>query len=164
MSSARRWLWQAAFFAVFFIPLAKLTSTPSYHVHEQGTAVIKLAFRHAGVAIGECETIHGAGIERASVEQLRNSLCSRERSPLELELILDGETLYRELVHPTGLNKDGVASVYARFVVPAGRHEIALAMRDDVVADAPNWILQHEVELAQAEVLVIGFREGFILQ
>jgi len=80
------------------------------------------------------------------------------------ELLLDGETLYRATVAPSGLHNDGVSSMYRRFRVPAGRHHLALRMNDDAAREGATWELVAPIELAPAQVLVATFKEGFRLQ
>jgi hypothetical protein len=46
--------------------------------------------------------------------------CPRERSDIRLEVDLDGSPIFRTVLHPTGLYKDGVSTVYKRFEVKAG--------------------------------------------
>jgi hypothetical protein len=94
----------------------------------------------------------------------RTQICPRERSPLQLALILDGNTLYRASVPASGLHNDGVSSMYRSFTVPAGSHHMQLLMNDNKAVDGYTWELNQEIQLKPAQVMVASFREGFRLQ
>ncbi len=164
MAKASRYLGQALLYALFFLPIAWLTHQPTHTHLEPGMAELKIAVRHAGKIIGQCGTDNSAPEVLLPEHVTRPEICPRERSPLQLELLLDGETLYRATVAPSGLHNDGVSSMYRRFRVPAGRHHLALRMNDDAAREGATWELVAPIELAPAQVLVATFKEGFRLQ
>lgn len=164
MPELRRYLGQALLYALFFLPLAWVTHQPTYRSLEADTAVLKLAIRHPGKIVGECTDLSAGSNAALPANMRRPQLCPRERSPLDLELILDGEQLYRASVAAPGLHDDGIASMYQRFTLPAGRHRLELRMNDDVAVAGPTWTLAQEIELAPAQVMVASFKEGFVLE
>lgn len=164
MNTFTRYLAQALLYALFFVPLAFITHSPTHRHLQPDMAVLKIAVRHAGQIVGECTVLSGAEYDKLPKNMKRPEVCPRERSPLRLELRLDGNTLYRESVSASGLHRDGVSSMYRRFVVPAGPHHLQLFMNDDVAADGNNWTLDEEIELVPRQVLVANFKEGFKLQ
>jgi len=165
MDKPIRYLGQAVMYALFFLPLAYFSHAPSHRYVEEGMAVLKVAVRHAGEVIGECTSITGEshGMRPSSMTQAVE-ICPRERSPLQLELIVDGETLYSAQVPPSGLHNDGISSMYQRFEIPAGAHHLQIKMNDDVNVEGYNWQLQQDVDLQPAQVMVASFKEGFRLQ
>jgi hypothetical protein len=97
----------------------------------------------------------------------KQTLCSRERLPVLVELELDGALLYRENLLPGGLAGDGQAQTYRRFEVPAGRHELALRLRDSDRAEGFDYDATETIELAPQQSLAIDFRHelgGFVLR
>ena len=94
----------------------------------------------------------------------RVEICPRERSPLQLELILDGDTLYRAEVPASGLHSDGMSSMYRRFSIPAGAHHLQLRMNDDAAVEGYTWQFEQDIQLQPAQVVVASFKEGFRLQ
>lgn len=164
MADLRRYLGQGLLYALFFLPLVFFTQQPAHTHLPPDTAVLKVAVRHAGNIIGECVPVQGAEFERLPANMQRPEICPRERSPLELALILDGETLYRATVPASGLHSDGVSSMYERFQIPTGRHHLELLMNDDVAFEGYNWTLSRNIELQPAQVMVATFKEGFVLQ
>ncbi len=165
MNSFVRYLAQAVFYALFFMPLAYLSHSPRYHPMAGHMAVLKVAVRHPGAVIGECTTVAGAGhgMRPSSITQ-SIEVCPRERSPLQLELTLDGKVLYRATVPPSGLYNDGISSMYQRFEIPTGPHHLRIQMNDDVAVDGYNWQLRQNIDLQPAQVLVASFKEGFRLK
>jgi len=164
MPGARQILGQAVLYALFFIPLAYLTHTPNYQQLDTDMAVLKVAVRHAGKIVGECTTLSASEYANLAANMKRPEVCPRERSPLELTLLLDGETLYRDTIPASGLHSDGVSSMYKRFVVPAGTYHLQLQMNDDVATQGNTWELDQHIELQPAQVLVANFKDGFRLQ
>lgn len=164
MADLKRYLGQAVLYGLFFVPLVFITHLPQHRHLDEGMAVLKVAVRHAGEIIGECTPIAGAEYDKLPSNMKRPEICPRERSPLRLELKLDGETLYRATVPASGLHNDGVSSMYQRFTVPAGQHHLQLLMNDDVAVEGYPWQLARDIELQPAQVMVASFKEGFRLQ
>jgi hypothetical protein len=164
MDKSGRYLGQALLYALFFVPLVFVTHQPTHQHLAEDMAVLKIAVRHAGEIIGQCTTVDAAEYANQPANMQRVEICPRERSPLELELILDGDTLYRASVPAPGLHNDGVSSMYKRFNVPAGAHHVQLRMNDDKAVDGYNWQLEQDVQLRPAQVMVASFKEGFRLQ
>ncbi len=166
MDKAVHYLAQALLYALFFVPLAYITHLPTYHHMDEDMAVLKVAIRHPGEIIGECTSVvagEGHGMRPAAMQQV-TEICPRERSPLQLELILDGETLYRATVPATGLHSDGISSMYQQFTVPAGSHHLQMRMNDDVAVDGYTWKFAQDIQLQPAQVMVASFKQGFRIQ
>ncbi len=155
---------QIVLYALFFVPLAYITHSPTHQYLPDDMAVLKIAIRHAGKIIGECTPLTGAEYDKLAANMKRPELCPRERSPLKLTLLLDGEALYRDTIPASGLHRDGVSSMYQRFVLPAGPHHLQLFMNDDASAEGNTWELDQNIELLPTQVMVAQFREGFVLQ
>ncbi len=164
MVKVGQYLGQAVFYALFFVPLAYITHTPTHQALEPDMAVLKVAVRHAGKIVGQCTPLTGEQYDNLPANMKRPELCPRERSPLQLQLLLDGETVYRATIKASGLHRDGVSSMYQRFVVPAGQYHLQLLMNDDVSVAGNNWELEQDIELLPAQVLVANFKQGFRLQ
>jgi hypothetical protein len=159
-----RYLGQAILYALFFLPLVYLTSAPDYRQLPPDMAELKIAIRHAGQVVGECTDLSSEDFANLAANMKRPQVCPRERSPLQLQLIVDGETLYRATVPASGLHNDGMSSMYQRFAVPSGNHQLRLQMNDDVNIEGPTWSLEQDVELAPAQVMVASFKDGLRLQ
>jgi hypothetical protein len=159
----KRYLFQAVLFTVFFVPVVVLTSQPTHQPMQEDMAVLKVAIRHAGKIIGECTPINPTAKTQPGSNMRLAEICPRERSPLQLELKLDGETVYSASIPASGLHNDGVSSMYQRIAIPAGSHRLQLHMNDDVAAEGYTWQLDQQIDLQPAQVMVATFKEGFRL-
>jgi hypothetical protein len=84
-------------------------------------------------------------------------ICPRERSPIIVELDIDGEAVVRVEAAPSGLSRDGASAIYRRLPVAAGEHLIAVRLQDDARDDTFGYTLERRVSLNPAQVLVIDF-------
>jgi hypothetical protein len=153
----RRWLAQAVAYAMFFIPVAVLAGWPPYRALAPEQAEITLSLRHSGARLGECRERDPAELAGLP-ENMRVPLdCPRGRSPVRLQLDVDGERLVDATLRAQGLHADGRAVYYRRLVVPAGTMRIAVRMSDDHREDGFRYVSEHEYELAPARSLLIDF-------
>jgi hypothetical protein len=83
--------------------------------------------------------------------------CPRERSPVTIEVDIDGILAHRQVAQPSGLSRDGAAAIYQRLSVAAGAHRITVRMKDDARSAGFDYTLEETVTLVPAEVLVIDF-------
>ncbi|MBL8398737.1 MAG: hypothetical protein JNL84_11450 [Candidatus Accumulibacter sp.] len=156
---------QVILYSAFAAFVGYFATSPKYRQIADDVALIKLSISH----LGERDCRKRSADELAKLPpNMRAPLdCPRERSDIKLEVDLDGQTLFRTVMHPTGLFKDGVSTVYRRFEVPAGKHHLAVRMNDKVVNAGFNFTKSADVELKPAQVLVIDFnpdRGGLFFQ
>ena len=69
---------------------------------------------------------------------------------------MDGKPLYRILVPPTGLRRDGAATVYRRLEIPAGAHQFRARMADGADG-AFNYVRDASLILTPGQVLIVDF-------
>jgi hypothetical protein len=84
-------------------------------------------------------------------------VCPRERSPLQLELLINGETVYSEQLIPRGLHRDGLSSIYFRIPIKAGKIDMEVKMKDHSNQKDYPYQLKKMLELKPAQVVVIDF-------
>jgi hypothetical protein len=153
----RRWLGQAIAYAMFFVPVAVLAGWPAYRALEPQQAEIRLSLRHSGVRLGECRERDAAELA-GMPENMRVPLdCPRGRSPVHLQLDVDGERLVETRLKAQGLHADGRAVFYQRLIVPAGLVTIVVRLSDDQREAGFRYITEREVELPPARSLLIDF-------
>ena len=87
-------------------------------------------------------------------------ICPRERSPITVELDVDGRAVLRHVAQPAGLSRDGSSTYYHRLQVPAGTHRLAIRLKDDVRSPGFDYQRQASVTLKPAQILVIDFDPG----
>lgn len=148
---------QCLAYATFIGAIGWLASGPTYRHLGEGQATIKLSIRHAGQLIGDCRDRTAEELGVLAENMRAPQVCPRERSPLRLELLLNGESVFAETLPPRGLHNDGRASAYRRLSVPAGPMTVAVKLKDDVRVEGYQFVRTAEVDLLPAQVLVIDF-------
>ncbi|MGI9286005.1 MAG: hypothetical protein ACR2P1_11500 [Pseudomonadales bacterium] len=159
----RRYVGQAVIYALFMVTVGYFSSMPYYQASAPDEATLKLSVRHAGKVIGECATLSNAQMENLPANMKVVEICPRERSPLRLELLVDGELLYADTVQPSGLHNDGVSSIYQRFTMRAGKHQLTARLSDDVNVDDSVFVYASDVDFMPTQVAVLQFDNGFRL-
>ncbi len=134
---------------------AVLSAWPSWRALPEGTAVVKLAFSHGGKR--QCRQLTEEELEDLPPNMRREKICDRERPPVQVELEIDGTTVFTDALPPTGLAGDGPSQVYERFVVPAGRHALAVRLSDDPAKEGFEYAAERQVTLAPEQNLAIDF-------
>lgn len=144
-------------YVVFILFLGTLSKYPSYDHAGEDQASIRLTLNHAGKVKGECRKRTAQELSKLSPNMREPMDCPRERSPVRIELALDGEVIYRDNYPPSGLKKDGESAGYKRITIKAGKHRLRVRMNDDVKVEAFNYIMDREITLKPAQVLVVRF-------
>ena len=149
---------QIALYAGFALAILALSGFPPYSRIDTGRAVIKLSLSHAGARREPCRTLSPEELEALAPNMRLAQDCPRERVPVLVELEIDGERVYRAALHPSGIAGDGPSSVYERFEVAAGGHQIRVRMRDTPREHGFDHERSIDVDLAERQSFVIDFR------
>jgi hypothetical protein len=156
-SRAAAWLGQALLYALFAAFVGVFSHWPTYHPLAADQALIKVSFTHAGKPVGDCRPLTEAELAKLPPNMRAPMKCPRERSPVTVEVDIDGVPVLRRVAAPSGLAHDGASAVYQRLVVRAGEQRIAVRLNDDVRERDFNHRRNAVVTLAPAQVLVIDF-------
>jgi hypothetical protein len=151
-------LGQAAIYAAFVAVIGYFATLPAYTHMDPGAAAITLSFGHAGEKKTPCRRLTPEEIAALPPNMRRPMDCPRERVALLVELLIDGELLYRDRLPPSGLAGDGASTAYRRFVVAPGGHVITVRLRDSRREEGFDYDYEQAVELAAGQNLVIDFR------
>ena len=154
---------QVALYAPLMAILAYFSTEPRFSALAPGEAMVRVSLIHATERRQACRERSAAELEKLAPNMRAALDCPRERSPLLVELELDGRVVLRREVEPSGLRRDGNAVVYQRMALPAGRHRIVARLRDRPEGEF-NYVREETVELAAGRVLLIDFnaaRGGF---
>jgi len=156
----------AAQFALY-IPLmailAYFSTEPRFSVVAPDEALVRVSFIHATQRKEACRERSAEELAKLAPNMRASLDCPRERSPLLVEVELDGKLVLRREVQPSGLRRDGNVAVYERMALPAGRHRIVARLRDRAAGEF-NYVKDETLELAGGRVLIIDFnaaRGGF---
>ena len=158
---------QAIAYAVFGALLGYFSAAPAYMHRDPSMAQIKISFSHAAQRVGECRHLSPEEIAKLAPNMRRPLDCPRERLPILIELELDNRPLYRGKLPPTGLARDGSATIYQRFPVAAGKHRLVARLRDSKRTSGFDYESTADIELAPRQNFVIEFRAetgGFIFK
>jgi hypothetical protein len=134
---------------------AALSAWPAYRAMPAGGAMLKLSFSHGGAR--NCRQLTGAELAKLPPNMRRAEVCDRRRLPVHVVLDIDGATVYRAELAPSGIAGDGPSRVYQKFVLPAGSHEVALRLRDTARAEGFDHEAARRIELAPGQNFVIDF-------
>lgn len=151
------WIGQAALYGLFALVIGVFSGWPTYRPLADGQALVKLSFSHTGQPVSDCRPQTPEELAKLPPNMRAPVRCPRERSPIVVELDVDGQSAFRDVARPSGLSKDGAASVYHRLALPAGTHHLTVRMRDDVRDPGFAHVRDETVTLKPAEILVIDF-------
>ncbi|MFQ5582054.1 MAG: hypothetical protein ACE5F3_05435 [Mariprofundaceae bacterium] len=152
-----QYLGQAVMYALFIVFIGYFASSPAYTFMGSDEALIKLTFSHAGKRKQPCRERSAEELAAMPSHLRKKKDCPRERSPLDVEMKLDGQVIYKATISPSGMSHDLASPVYERIRLPAGEHRLQLRMRDDIHTEGFNYALDEVVALQSAQILVIDF-------
>jgi hypothetical protein len=158
---------QVVLYALFAATIGFFSSYPRYQHLPPDQALLKLSFSHPGQLVSECRRRTQEELA-ALAPNMRNSLdCPRRRSPVTVELALDGSELARREISPAGLSRDGPSTVYARFPVPAGSHRLSVKLNDSVREPGFKYTRSEDLDIRPGQVVVVDFnaeKGGIVVQ
>ena len=166
MNKLLRYALQGVNYAVFMALIGYFSTAPAVRQLGENEAVVTLAFAHRGQPVEPCRQLSPEELVKLPPNMRLASDCPRERSPVVVEVLMDGRLLFREQADPPGLFKDGGVDIFRSAKVPAGTHLFEIRMNDSVRVEGFNYTHQEEVTLEPARHLVIDFKpeQGFILK
>lgn len=144
--------------AALFAAVAAFADWPTYRQIPRGSAIVILTFVHGADRSSECRRLTSQEIEKLPPNMRRVQDCPRGRRPIYVELDLDGRSIFRKNLPSTGIAGDGPSRVYQRLVVPAGKHDIAVRMRDTPRVDGFDHVGKDAITLVPDQMFVIDFR------
>lgn len=148
---------QVVAFALFTGTVAMLAGWPPYRHLAPDQAVVKLSLRHTGVRLEECRTLDAEELAQLPPNMRAPQECPRERSPLVLELDINGRRTVAATIPAQGLHDDGRAVFYRRLIVPAGAVRLAVRMKDDVRQGDFAYRGAHQTHLPPGRALIVDF-------
>lgn len=156
-TSPMAWLGQLLLYGLFALVIGVFSGWPPYRHLAADQSLIKLSFSHTGKPVSECRPQTAEELAKLPPNMRAPTRCPRERSPIIVELDIDGRPAFRYTAQPSGLSKDGASSVYHRLAVGAGQHRVAVRLKDDVRSSGFTQTREDTVTLAPAQILVIDF-------
>lgn len=163
-STPLAWIGQALLYGLFALVLGVFSHWPPYRHLPADQALIKVSFNHQGKPVSECRSATPQELAKLPPNMRAPLVCPRERSPITIELDLDGVPTLHHVAQPSGLSHDGASAYYQRLPVTAGTHRLAVRLKDDVRSPGFDFVREASVTLAPAQILVVDFdpRKGGI--
>lgn len=158
---------QAVIYAGFALFLGTFANSPAYERVPEGQALIKLSFAHGAKAKGGCRKLSKEELAELAANMRKQEVCPRERLPVFVRLVVDGEVLVDRELPPSGLHGDGPSKIYERIVLPPGQYALEIALRDTVRENGYDYEMMRTVMLRPNQSLAIDFHgggDGFIFE
>jgi len=157
MNKAVRFALQALNYALFMGLVWYFSFSPPLRQLAPDEAVITLAFAHAGERREECRIMSPEELAELPPNMRVQTDCPRERSPITVDLLLDGEPVINVVANPPGLYADQGVDVYRSVKIPAGEHHLLVRMNDNVRVEGPAYVHEQTVTLVPAQLLLVDF-------
>ena len=167
MKRALNWTGQALLYGGFAVALGVISRWPVYHPLPEDMAQIKVSFIHHGARVAECRPYTAEEQAKMPPNMRKAEKCERERSPVSIEVDIDGKTVLAHTSPPSGLSRDGASTLYQRLNVSAGQHQSAVRFKDNQKSEQFTSQIDETVTLKPAQVLVIDYSTdmgGIVLQ
>ncbi|MDN4984057.1 hypothetical protein QY049_12540 [Bradyrhizobium sp. WYCCWR 13022] len=158
MSGALRTAGRFVVILALFAGVAVLSNWPVYHQISDNSGAVLLTFVHGADRRGECRRLSPEEIAKLPPNMRRVQDCPRVRRAIHVELDVDGRSIFRADLPPTGIAGDGPSKVYQRFVLPAGKYDVDVRMRDSARAEGFDHEHRETVTVAPSQLLVIDYR------
>jgi hypothetical protein len=146
---------QIILYGAFAAFIGYFATEPKYHQIADDVALVKLSMSHLGGR--ECRKRTPEELAKMPPNMRAPLDCPRGRSDIKLLVELDGKPIFETTMHPTGLSRDGISTVYKRFELKAGTYQLAVKMNDNLINPGFNFVKEEQITLKPAQVMVIDF-------
>jgi hypothetical protein len=158
-NAAARYAAQGVLYGAFVAAVGYFSSAPAYRHIAPDESLVRLSLSHAAERRQPCHERTPEELAKLAPNMRAQRVCPRERADVTVELEMDGNLLYRIVAAPSGLGKDGAATVYRRFVIGAGAHRFLARLSDDAQGEF-KYTAERNVEIGAGRVLLIDFNAG----
>jgi len=161
-----RYLLQALNYTVFMAIIWYFSTSPSIRIIAEDEAIITIAFAHAGDLREPCRKLSVEELMKLAPNMRKPEECPRERSPVVIKAVLDGEILYDRTLQPPGIFNDGSVDIFFSRKIPAGKHHLEIKMNDSVRVEGFNHVFEHDIDIKPTKILLIEFNrlKGFFIK
>jgi len=160
MNKVLRYGLQVFNYTLFMAIVWYFSIKPPYHQLQDDQAVVVLAFAHAAKLREACRQLTQDELMKLAPNMRLSMDCPRERSPVTVEMHLDGELVTRAVVEPPGFHKDQGIDLFRRIKVTAGEHRLSVWMNDDVNVEGPTYHYERTITLKPEQLLLVDFHAG----
>jgi hypothetical protein len=157
MNKFMRYFGQGLAYLLFIAFIGYFSTEPGFTNMPPDSALIKFTFAHPGKRLDPCTKRTPEELAKLPPQKRYNMKCSRERAPLQVEFMVDGQMIYQAEIPAKGLKHDLPSPVYQRFTIPTGRHELLVRMRDNVQDKEFSYTTGKTIDFVPLQVLVVDF-------
>ncbi len=143
---------------------AMLSGRPQWQSLPADSGLVTLSFTHSGARA--CRDRTEAELAALPQNMRGRQLCERGRSPVRIEMDVDGRAMLARELRPSGIARSGPSRIYDRLTLAAGRHVVDLRMNDDPAIAGFTHNARFELDLAPEQSIAIDFdplKGGFFL-
>lgn len=131
MADMLRYLAQVLLYGAFAAVVGFFSTSPQFRLLADDEALLRLSVLHPGKPRGDCRTRTPEELAKLPPQMRAPLDCPRERSPVAVQVELDGHAVIDESFPPAGLNRDGASAGYRRLAIRAGQHTLRVRLNDD---------------------------------
>lgn len=153
----RAWVGQVLLWGLFALAVGVFSRWPTYQHLDEGQALIKVSFVHAGKPVGDCRPLTADELAKLPPNMRAPMDCPRERSDIKFELDIDDKNYVKHVLYPTGLYKDGISTMYRRIELKAGTYKFTARMQDNTKLEGWRFVKEETIDLKPLQNLVIDF-------
>ena len=99
MNRALNWIGQAVLYSCFALAIGIFSRWPVYHPLQADHALIKVSFVHHGVRVADCRPYTKEELAKLAPNMRAPMKCERERSPVQIEMDIDGKMVFQKTAH-----------------------------------------------------------------
>ncbi|MCP3867351.1 MAG: hypothetical protein GY703_04480 [Gammaproteobacteria bacterium] len=158
MLNPKRLILQIFNYGLFMGLVWYFSFAPPYIRLNPDESMITLALSHSGERMEECRQLSPEEMAKLPPNMRISTDCPRERSPVTIDVQLDGNSVFKTMAEPPGLYKDQGVDIYHSIKVPAGTHKMVVEMNDNANKQGPTHTHKQDVTLDPAQLLVIQFK------
>lgn len=162
-----RWGGQAVIYVGMALWLGYFANMPVYTHLDPELALIKLSVIHSAKRKSECRKRTQEELDAMNPNMRKPYDCPRERLPIHIELLLDGELIYDEVLQAAGLSKGSQTRAYQRIPAASGEHDLVVRMVDSARTEGYDYMKAAKIRLSAGVIFVVDFRAefgGFLLR
>ena len=160
------YLLQAFNYTIFMAIVWYFATAPSIRVINDDESMITLAFGHAGELREPCRKMSSEEMAKLPANMRIDEACPRERSPIHIEMLMDGELLYDKTLLAPGIYNDGGVNIFFSGKIPAGEHNIEIKMEDNVRNEGLDHTFTKTVSIDPTKIILFSYDQinGFVVK
>ena len=153
-----KWGGQAVVYVGMALWLGYFANMPVYTHLDPELALIKLSVIHSANRKEACRKRTEEELAALNPNMRKPFDCPRERLPIHIELLLDGEIIYAQTLQAAGLSKGSQTRAYQRLPAVTGEHELVVRMVDSARTEGYDYMKAARINLSAGVIFVVDFR------